>query len=46
MRAHCKDCGFLLEIDAHGAAYCPLCKAKRFRQPVEMDPKTGKWEGT
>lgn len=43
--AKCKDCGYVLRFDAEGAIYCPLCKAKRHRDPPEIDPKTGAWEG-
>lgn len=45
MKLHCKDCGYPI-VEENGVAYCPLCRVKRFKQPVEMDPETGKWEGT
>ena len=43
--ARCKDCGYILEMTAEGAMYCPLCKSKRHRQPPEINQETGAWEG-
>jgi hypothetical protein len=40
----CRACGAEL-ITEYGINYCPKCRLKRFRQPVEMDPETGEWEG-
>jgi uncharacterized Zn finger protein (UPF0148 family) len=40
----CKVCGDPL-VERNGVAYCPKCKAKRHRDPPEIDPETGNWEG-
>jgi uncharacterized Zn finger protein (UPF0148 family) len=44
MRTHCIACGYELR-EMNGLVYCPMCRLKRFRQPVEIDPETGEWEG-
>lgn len=43
--ATCKVCGYPLEMNENNVVYCPLCKAKRHRNPPEIDPETGAWEG-
>ena len=42
----CKQCGAeLKEFGDDGQAYCPYCLVRRRRNPLEIDPETGEWEG-
>lgn len=45
MIGYCKQCGIPLFVEeAEHSAYCPFCKARRIRNPPEINPKTGEYE--
>ena len=43
---NCKDCGKETSFTGDdGQAYCVQCLCKRKRNPIEIDKRTGEWEG-